>query len=118
MLLLESRTCVGWTWYRFRDNDQTIFKDEAGNLYRAYDYQNEQISAYVNVETGAIIEDGPALAPSLTVLYKGEGDTSNLGSNKGFYDNKMNQYKELTGAVKRTTDNIFNLIWYFDDLHK
>lgn len=118
MLLLESRTCVGWTWYRFRDNDQTIFKDEAGNLYRAYDYQNEQINAYVNVKTGAIIEDGPALAPSLTVYYKGEGDTSNLGSNKGFYDNKMNQYKELTGAVKRTTDNIFNLIWYFDDLHK
>ena len=118
MLLLESQTCVGWTWYRFRDNDQTIFVDEGGNLYRAYDYQNEQISGYVNVETGALIADGPAFAPSLKVFYKGEGDTSNLGSNKGFYDNKMNQYTELTAAVKRTTDNIFNLVWYFDDIHK
>lgn len=118
MLLLESQTCVGWTWYRFRDNDQTIFQDETGNLYRAYDYQNNQISGYVNVVTGTVIEDGPALAPSLTVYYKGEGDTSNLGSNKGFFDNKMNIYKELTDAVKKTTDNIFNLVWYFDDLHK
>ena len=68
--------------------------------------------------TGTLIEDGPALAPSLTVYYKGEGDTSNLGSNKGFYDNKMNRYVELTDTVKKVTDNIFNLIWYFDDLHK
>lgn len=118
MLLLESQACVGWTWYRFRDNDQTIYIDEVGNKYRAYDYQNKQISAYVNVETGTVIEDGPAFAPSLTVYYRGEGDTSNLGSNKGFFDNKMNIYEELTGAVKRTTDNIFNLINYFDDLHK
>ena len=118
MLLLESQTCVGWTWYRFRDNDQTIYQDEGGNLYRAYDYKNGEISGYVNVKTGTIVEDGPAFAPSLKEFYKGEGDTSNLGSNKGFYDNKMNVYKELTGAVKKTTDNIFNLIRYFDDLHK
>jgi len=118
MLLLESQTCVGWTWYRFRDNDQTIYIDEGGNLYRAYDYQNEEISAYVNVNTGAVIEEGPKFAPSLKVFYKGEGDTSNLGSNKGFFDNKMNIYEELTGAVKDTTDNIFNLINYFDALHK
>ena len=118
MLLLESQTCVGWTWYRFRDNDQTIYQDAAGNLYRAYDYVNGEISAYTNVVTGALIEDGPGLAPSLTVYYKGEGDTSNLGSNKGFYDNKMNKYTELTDAVKRTSDNIFNLIWYFDDINK
>ncbi len=118
LLLLESKTCVGWTWYRFRDNDQTIFKDESGNLYRAYDYTDDHISAYVNVETGRVVEDGPAFAPSLTVHYKGEGDTSNLGSNKGFYDNKMNVYKELTGSVKKMSDNIFGLINYFDSINK
>ena len=68
--------------------------------------------------TGAVIEDGPALAPSLSVYYKGESDTSNLGSNKGFFDNKMNLYEEVAGAAKRVTDNLFDLIGYFDGLHK
>lgn len=118
LVLLESQTCVGWTWYRFRDNDQTIFVDEGGNLYRAYDYQNGEISAYTNVLTGDVVENGPAFAPSLKVHYKGEGDTSNLGSNKGIYDNKMNMYKELTDSMKLITDNIFSLIDYFDSIHK
>ncbi|MBQ7292756.1 MAG: hypothetical protein IJW79_03340 [Clostridia bacterium] len=118
LLLIESQACVGWSWYRFRDNDQTIFKDDAGNLYRATDYRDKQISAYTNVLTGAVIEDGPALAPSLSVYYKGESDTSNLGSNKGFFDNKMNLYEEVAGAAKRVTDNLFDLIGYFDGLHK
>lgn len=118
MLLLESQTCVGWTWYRFRDNDQTIYQDEGGNLYRAFDYKDGAISAYTNVKTGSVVENGPAFAPSLTVFYRGEGDTSNLGSNKGFYDNKMNVYEELTGSVKNVTDNIFGLINYFDELNK
>ena len=118
MLLLESQICVGWTWYRFRDNDQTIFTDGAGNLYRATNYQNNEINAYTNVVTGAVYENGPALAPSLSVYYKGESDTSNLGSNKGFFDNKMNLYEELAGAVERVTDNIIGLIEYFDAIHQ
>ena len=118
LVLLESQTCVGWTWYRFRDNDQTIYIDEGGNLYRAYDYKDEQINAYVNVKTGLLVENGPAFAPSLTVYYQGEGDTSNLGSNKGIYDNKMNLYPELGGSMKKMTDNIFGLINYFDAKNK
>lgn len=114
LLLIESRACVGWTWYRFRDNDQTIYKDEVGNLYRAYDVADGQIIAYVNLENGNII-DGPALAPSLTVYYKGEGDTSNLGSNKGIYDNKMNAYKDLAASIKNISDNAFALASYFDE---
>ena len=107
----------GWSWYRMRDNDQTIYKDEAGNLYRAYDYRNGAINKFYNVKTGALI-DGPGLLPSLEIVYKGETDTSNLGSNKGIFDNKMNVYEELTGAMKRISDNIFNVIDYFDALHK
>ena len=113
LILLESRSCVGWTWYRFRDNDQTIYKDEAGNLYRAFDISGAAPSAYQNVESGVII-DGPALAPSLTVVYKGEGDLSNVGSNKGIYDNKMNIYAELAGSYKKIHDNVLALIDYFD----
>ena len=118
MLLLESQSCVGWSWYRFRDNDQTIFIDEGGNLYRATNYQDGAITAYTNVVTGATVEDGPAFAPSLKIYYKGDGDTSNLGSNKGFFDNKMNLYEELSKTAKRVTDNIYNLITYFDGIHQ
>ena len=113
LLLIESGVCVGWTWYRFRDNDQTIFKDEVGNLYRATNYQDGVINAYTNVATGSVVENGPAFAPSLEVYYKGEGDTSNLGSNKGIFDNKMNLYSELAEAVKRVSDNVCGLFEYF-----
>ena len=112
LLLLESQTCVGWTWYRFRDNDQTIYQDEAGNLYRAYDYKNKALYGYVNVETGELID--PSVTMKLTVFYKGEGDTSNLGSNKGLYDNHMNPYTELLEAHERVSDSIFSLINFFD----
>ena len=71
----------------------------------------------MNVESGALV-DGPGLLPSLTIYYKGETDTSNLGSNKGIFDNKMNIYPELTGAMKRISDNLFDIIDYFDALHK
>ena len=117
LLLLESQTCVGWTWYRFRDNDQTIYQDAAGNLYRVYDYRNKKIDSYANVKTGEVTE-ASKLDGKLTVYYKGESDTSNLGSNKGIYDNKMNLYEELASAVTIISDNLFNIIEYFDNLHK
>lgn len=117
LLLLESQTCVGWTWYRFRDNDQTIYKDPAGNLYRAYDYTNKKISAYCNVNTEEVIPAGN-IENSLTVFYQGERDTTNLGSNKGIYDNHMNLYSELAGAITKISDNLFALINYFDGIHK
>ena len=116
LLLIESQTCVGWTWYRFRDNDQTIYQDANGNLYRVYDYKDKKIYGYVNVETGELID--PAVTMNLTVYYKGEGDTSNLGSNKGIYDNHMDPYPELLDAFKRTSDNLFSLINYFDAKNK
>ena len=115
LLLLESQTCVGWTWYRFRDNDQTIYQDANGNKYRAFDYQNGAISAYVNVDTGAKVS--LSNMPAVTVFYQGETDTSNLGSNKGIYDNKMNLYTELTSSMKLITDNIFGIINHFDKIH-
>ena len=113
LILLESRSCVGWTWYRFRDNDQTVYKDEAGNIYVAFDIAGAAPSAYINVKNGNVI-DGPGLAPSLTVVYKGEGDLSNVGSNKGIYDNKMNIYTELTSSMKKISENILAIIDYFE----
>jgi hypothetical protein len=113
LLLIESKSCVGWTWYRFRDNDQTVYADEVGNLYKAFDMKDGKPSAYENLESGQTI-DGPSFAPSLTIVYKGEGDISNVGSNKGIYDNKMNAYAELTSSIKKISDNVFALASYFD----
>jgi hypothetical protein len=113
MNLLQSKACVGWVWYRFRDNDQTVYADEVGNLYKAFDMKDGKPSAYENLESGQTI-DGPSFAPSLTIVYKGEGDISNVGSNKGIYDNKMNAYAELTSSIKKISDNVFALASYFD----
>lgn len=51
MIMLESRCCVGWTWYRFRDNDQRVYGDEAGNIYVEHDYVSGAVSAYLEVGT-------------------------------------------------------------------
>jgi len=118
LLLLESQNCVGWTWYRFRDNDQTIFKDDAGNMYRAFDYSGSlgAISAYYNLTTKQKV--AAANMPAIEVYYQGETDTSNLGSNKGIYDNHMNLYTELAGAIQNISSNVFGIIEYFDAVHK
>ena len=146
MLLLESRCCVGWTWYRFRDNDQRVYCDAARNLYVDHDVTSGAISSYVKI--GTLDEDGSFnLDPSylavkdnvdlsvegdpyaefvanikadqLTVVYKGEtgGDNSNNGSNKGLYDNHMNIYEPLAEAYERVDKHIMGLVNYFDALH-
>jgi hypothetical protein len=114
LLLLESKSCVGWTWYRFRDNDQSIYKDAEGNLYRVFDIKNNpgEITAYYNITTGekVLVAD----MPTVEQIYKGETDTSNLGSNKGIYSNGMNLYTELAGAISNISSNMFGIINYFD----
>ncbi len=111
LLMLECRACVGWTWYRFRDNDQTVYADESGNLYTVYDYKKGAIWAYYNVATGDVV---PAEeAPAMTVHYQGERDTSNLGSNKGIYDNFMNRY-EVMDKMKEVNEQLFHLVAFFD----
>ena len=118
LLLLESQNCVGWTWYRFRDNDQTIFKDANGNFYRVFDYNNSigAISGYYNLTTNQRIK--PENMPEIEVFYQGEKDTSNLGSNKGIYDNRMNLYTELADAITNISNNVFGIINYFDAMRK
>ena len=111
LLMMECRACVGWTWYRFRDNDQTVYADEAGNLYTVYDYKKGAIWAYYNVATGDVV---PAEeAPAMKVHYQGERDTSNLGSNKGIYDNFMNRY-EVMDKMKEVNEQLFHLAEFFD----
>ena len=142
--LLEARCCVGWTWYRFRDNDQRVYADAAGNLYVDYEISNGAILSFIKVGklnadgSYAIDEDLLGMIASvdlmktgdpyrqfvtdiaesqLTVIHKGEhgGDQSNNGSNKGLYDNRMNIYDPLADAYLRVKDHIMGLVRYFDE---
>ena len=58
LLLLESRCCVGWTWYRFRDNDQRVYRDDNNNVYVDHDVTAGAITSYVKVGTGSFNENG------------------------------------------------------------
>lgn len=54
--LLETRCCVGWTWYRFRDNDQRIYKDAENNIYIEHDVDKGRLDSYLKI--GTINDDG------------------------------------------------------------
>ncbi len=114
-LLLECKYCVGWIWYRFQDNDQSLYTNDGGKtILRVFKKgQRYAISSFVDQNNNIIPATG-----NETQIWKGEIDTSNLGSNKGLFDNFMNEYKPVTDAYKRISLNLFSLIRYFDNLHK
>jgi hypothetical protein len=153
LLLLESKYCVGWIWYRFQDNDQSLYKivtadGQTFENLRAwvkgdrYDIKSFIREGFVDGGTKsanlitldvakAVNSKGDSAEVSisytnasgatvkttgtLTCTYKGESDTSNLGSNKGIVDNEMNIYEPLADAITLIGDNIFSLIDYFDN---
>lgn len=78
MLLLESRCCVGWTWYRFRDNDQRIYRDAAGNLYVDHDVTNGAITSYVKIGTGSFDANGELLTIHFDKAYLAVKDNVDL----------------------------------------
>ncbi len=114
-LLLECKYCVGWIWYRFQDNDQSLYTpDEGKTVLRVF----QKGARYAIV---SFLDQNGSIVPSTgeeTQLWVGEKDTSNLGSNKGLFDNHMNEYPEVTSAYTRIARNLFGLIRYFDTLHK
>ena len=43
---------------------------------------------------------------SLTKIYRGESDTTNLCHNKVIYYNHMEQYEEMMRSMKKISDNL------------
>lgn len=113
-LLLECKYCVGWIWYRFQDNDQSLYTNDGGKtILRVFKKgARYAIDSFVDAENRIVPATG-----NETQLWAGEIDTSNLGSNKGLFDNFMNEYEEVTAAYSRIARNLFGLIRYFDTLH-
>lgn len=108
--LLESNNCVGWVLYRFRDNDQTLYGDDNGNVYLLSSSRSADVQTYTNVKTGESVS-GDQVA--IKKIYSGETDTTNLCHNKGIYDNHMEPYQEMMTSMKKISDNLIGLIDHF-----
>lgn len=85
MALLESAACVGWTWYRYRDNDQ--------GLYRQVGKDNEMYMCHITYGRNRHVNtfmDGGVIRTAAEVgefeeIYKGEPMASNQNANKGIF---------------------------------
>ena len=109
--LLESNNCVGWILYRFRDNDQSIYIDGQGNQYLLSSSPKAPELMYTNIQTGEVVSGNKV---TMEKIYFGETDSSNLSHNKGIYDNHMEPYTEMMTSMKRISDNLLDLIRFFE----
>ena len=99
--MLESGFCVGWSWYRYQDNDMPLFYDDKGNLLYFNDWDT--------------YEDWD-INPNLTLIHKGENtDQSNLDANKGIVNNAMEEYTEFTSHISNIANNLYALADHFDE---
>ncbi len=94
--LLESKACVGWSWYRFRDNDQGLWATTDGKytdlrmLFVSYGdptypvtYADVNGNIYANADLGVTATNWKT---ALTQTYVGEPMASNQNCNKGIYN--------------------------------
>ena len=88
LAMLECRGCVGWTWYRYRDNDQGIYVSKADPetelimlhvTYGADAKANTFMDQYGNILTAEEVGE-------YDIVYKGEVMMSNQNVNKGVFN--------------------------------
>ncbi len=88
LAMLECRACVGWTWYRYRDNDQGIYssKNYPGSelimLHVTYG-ADAKANTFMD-ENGKILT--AAQVGTYDTIYKGEPMMSNHNVNKGIFN--------------------------------
>jgi hypothetical protein len=93
LAMLESKACVGWTWYRYRDNDQGVYSTGSSStplimLHVTYG-ANAKANTFMNMETGEILT-AQQVGTNYRELYHGEPMASNQNVNKGFYNSNFN----------------------------
>ena len=89
MNLLQSKACVGWSWYRYRDNDQGVYSTGSSStplimLHVTYG-EFPKANTFMNVETGEILT-ASQVGTNYRELYHGEPMASNQNVNKGIYN--------------------------------
>lgn len=87
LAMLETGACVGWVWYRFRDNDQGLYTSDGKNtlimLHVTYG-ENAKADTFMDVATGQILS--AAEVGTYREIYHGEAMASNQNVNKGLYN--------------------------------
>ncbi|MBO4979172.1 MAG: DNRLRE domain-containing protein [Clostridia bacterium] len=107
LAMLEAKACVGWTWYRFRDNDQGLYQQVGTDrklimLYMYYG-ENPRPFTFMDVETGEILL--ASQVGEYTTVYRGEALASNQNVNKGLYNSDLS-----TTATEYTYDKSGKLL--------
>ncbi len=97
--MLESGYCVGWSWYRYQDNDVSVYVNENGDI-DLYNQWQKDMSGYTEIHSGE------------------DTDQSNLDSNKGIVTNDMKVYEEFANAIGELARNVFSLADYFDSTRR
>ncbi len=91
LTLLESGACVGWTWYRYRDNDQGLFRKKGtdNTMYMCHvTYGTKKHANTFMDENGKILTASEV--GEFEEIYHGEPMASNQNVNKGIYTCKFN----------------------------
>ncbi|MBO4979306.1 MAG: DNRLRE domain-containing protein [Clostridia bacterium] len=87
LAMLESKACVGWAWYCFRDNDQSCFTSTGDNrlimLHMTYG-PFAGPNTFMDVDTGKLLS--AAEVGEYRTVYEGAGMHSNQNINKGIYN--------------------------------
>ena len=115
--LLEAKSCVGWSWYRFRDNDQSLYKitkdgttyEDLRMLYVYYSAasypvtlmdKNGNVYARTDLHSGA----SSAWSSAFTQTYKGEALASNQNVNKGIFNSDLSTTVTVYGTTASAYD--------------
>ncbi len=87
LAMLESKACVGWIWYCFRDNDPSVFTTDGTNrlimLHCSYG-AGAKANTFMDLETGKILT--AAEVGKYDTVYSGHAIHSNQNVNKGLYN--------------------------------
>ncbi len=132
--LLETKSCVGWVWYRFRDNDQSLYTviGKDGTVYQnvkflSTTYGEEPHPNSLMTEDGSVywldfFYDGdPKNWANATTAdgqkifektYSGEALASNQNVNKGFYNNN---FSSTVTVYTYNADGTLRIFLYEDE---
>ena len=111
LALLESGACVGWTWYRYRDNDQGLYRKKGtdNTMYMCHvTYGKDAHANSFMDETGKILMASEV--GEFEEIYHGERLASNQNANKGIYTCKFNSV--VTVYTYDETGNLIDSMGY------
>ncbi len=96
LALLESGACVGLVWYRFRDNDQTLYREKATGdiLYMLHMIYGGNTHATTYTDAKGRIRPAAEVG-ELEEIYHGEPMASNQNVNKGIFNSDLSSVVTL-----------------------